>query len=377
MRRRWSALLMFLGLAGFALLGFSPAFQTPAAERAIGPLHALGEVVKVDPVIRQIVLKADGVEIAAFIDDKTVLLRVPPGEKNLAKGEQITLADISVGDRLLARGKVSEDRTSVAARQVIVMSKAAIAQKRERERREWEERGIAGAITALDSATREVTVLTRSRAGQKSMVVEVREGVELRRYAPDSVRFADARPSSFAELKVGDQLRALGEKSSDGSRYYPEIMVSGSFVMAGGLVTTVDPRAGEITINDVQTQKPLTVLVSRDSMLRRLPRELVTRLAQRQAELQRGAARESLENGADIAQTIEKLPAIGLADLEPGDMIMVSSTQGAEASRVTAIILAAGVEPLFRRASGSTTQNPALSVGFGDFMDFSIGLPPG
>lgn len=377
MRRRWSALLMFLGLAGFALLGFSPAFQTPAAERAIGPLHALGEVVRVDPVIRQIVLKADGVEIAAFIDDKTVLLRVPPGEKNLAKGEQITLADISVGDRLLARGKVSEDRTSVAARQVIVMSKAAIAQKRERERREWEERGIAGAITALDSATREVTVLTRSRAGQKSMVVEVREGVEWRRYAPDSVRFADARPGSFAELKVGDQLRALGEKSSDGSRYYPEIMVSGSFVMAGGLVTTVDPRAGEITINDVQTQKPLTVLVSRDSMLRRLPRELVTRLAQREAELQRGAARESLENGADIAQTIEKLPAIGLADLEPGDMIMVSSTQGAEASRVTAIILAAGVEPLFRRASGSTTQNPALSVGFGDFMDFSIGLPPG
>jgi Golgi nucleoside diphosphatase len=42
------------------------------------------------------------------------------------------------------------------------------------------------------------------------------------RYAADSVNLNDARPSSFAEIKVGDQLRALGQKSEDGSRLAAE-----------------------------------------------------------------------------------------------------------------------------------------------------------
>ena len=41
----------------------------------------------------------------------------------------------------------------------------------------------------------------------------------LLRYAPNSVQFADAKPSNLAGLKVGDQLRALGTKSEDGSHY--------------------------------------------------------------------------------------------------------------------------------------------------------------
>ena len=65
-----------------------------------------------------------------------------------------------------------------------------------------------------------------------------------RRYAPDSVKFADALPSSFAELKVGDQLRSLGNKDAAGTRVEAETIVFGSFVMAGGPVTAIDPRRG-------------------------------------------------------------------------------------------------------------------------------------
>ena len=49
-------------------------------------------------------------------------------------------------------------------------------------------------------------------AGTQSVVFPVTDKTEMRRYAPDSIKFADAKPSKFTELKVGDQLSALGDR---------------------------------------------------------------------------------------------------------------------------------------------------------------------
>ena len=43
---------------------------------------------------------------------------------------------------------------------------------------------------------------------------------------------------------------------------------------------------------------------------------------------------------------IERLPALQLSELKPGDAIIVASTAGVDPSRATAITLLAGVEPL-------------------------------
>ena len=43
----------------------------------------------------------------------------------------------------------------------------------------------------------------------------------MRRYAPDSIKFGDAKPSSFGELKVGDQLRALGDRTRRSASFQP------------------------------------------------------------------------------------------------------------------------------------------------------------
>jgi hypothetical protein len=58
--------------------------------------------------------------------------------------------------------------------------------------------------------------------------------------------------------------------------------------------------------------------------------------------------------GGDIGQMLERLPAVPLSELKPKDAIMVSTTQGTDPGRVTAIMLLAGVEPILTAAPNAT-----------------------
>ncbi|MBI2820946.1 MAG: hypothetical protein HYX74_01855, partial [Acidobacteria bacterium] len=118
--------------------------------------YAMGEVSAIDPSGSRLVVAAGSGQVTVQLDGRTEFLRLAPGETTLEKAEPITLAEVGAGDRVLARGKVSADRKSVAARQLIVMSRADIARKQEREREEWRRRSVAGTITAIDSARREI-----------------------------------------------------------------------------------------------------------------------------------------------------------------------------------------------------------------------------
>jgi len=90
--------------------------------------------------------------------------------------------------------------------------------------------------------------------------------------------------------------------------------------------------------------------------------------------------------GPDIQQMLEMLPAATLAELKPGQMIVVSSTVGADPSRVTAIQLVAGIEPIVqammarqgggRPAGGGGGGIPSLGGGAaGINFGFGIGQP--
>ena len=58
--------------------------------------------------------------------------------------------------------------------------------------------------------------------------------------------------------------------------------------------------------------------------------------------------------GGDVGQMLDNLPALPISELKPGDAIMVSTTQGTDAGRVTAIMLLAGVEPLLTASPTAT-----------------------
>ena len=165
------------------------------------------------------------------------------------------------------------DQKTVPVAQLVVMSKADLAKKQEQERAEWRRRGVSGIVSSVNPSTREITVSSRSLMGQsQSIIIPVTDKVLMRRYPPDTVpKYSEAKPSKLEEVKVNDQLRALGDKSADGTHLTAEEVVFGTFKIAGGTVTAIDVANNQIKINDLTTKKPQTIVFKPDSIIRRLP----------------------------------------------------------------------------------------------------------
>ena len=396
--------LILLTTAGSVVNAQTSGSATPAqtGDPDITLNRVIGEVKSIDAATRQIVVRTDaGSVVTATVSDTTAYLRVAPGAKDLMNATKITFADVAEGDRVMAMGKVTDDKKAVPVRNLIVMTKADIAKKQEAERAEWRRRGILGVVAAVNPASKEITITTRSMAGSTPVVIPVTENVEMKRYAPDSIKFGDAKPSTLDELKVGDQLRALGERSPDGAKFTAEKIVSGSFRTVAGTVTAIDPATGEIKINDLEKKQPLTIVVKQDAVLRKFPAASEMSMfggggaraggapgGQTQPAGGQGApggpggggGMRPGGGGPNIDAMLERLPTIALADVKTGDTIIVSSTKGADPSRLTAITLVSGADTLLnmiaarqQQAGGPATPNPAAGLGSG--IQFGIGLP--
>ena len=139
---------------------------------------------------------------------------------------------------------------------------------------EWRRRGVSGIVASTNPTTKEVTITSRALMGApQSVVIPITDKTKVLRYPPDSIpKYSDAKRSSFEEVKVGDQLRALGDKSTDGLRLTPEEVVFGTFKIAGGTVTAVDPATNTIAITDLQTKKPMTIVLKPDTVVPSLQR---------------------------------------------------------------------------------------------------------
>ena len=403
----------FIAVAIGSILSFSTealAAQTPpaatasqqASDPAITPNGAIGEVKVIDAPGKQLIIKTDaGSLVTVVLSDATSYMRVAPGETTLSKATKIAFTDVGEGDRVFARGTVADDRKTVPARVVIVMNKVDIAKKQELEREEWKKRGLLGVITALKPETKEITITSRTLAGQQSILIPVSDKVEMRRYAPDSIKFADAKSAKFEELKVGDQLRALGDRNPEGTQFTAEKVVTGSFKNAAGVVTAIDAATGEIKINDLQTKQPLTVVVKADAVLRKFPAadQMGAMMMSRggpggsPAGAAPGATAQPPAGGGpggggvrtggggmNMQDMLERLPTIAIADVKIGDTIIVSSTQGADPTRLTAISLISGADTLLNLLAARQQQQagpraaPNPSAGLGG-VQFGIGLP--
>ena len=350
------ALVWFAG--AFPLSAQTPA-PSPVTDPAITALSVMGVVSELKSDTRQVIVTtAAGNQVTVTLGDRTVYMRIPPGEKTKDKFIKISPTDFGVGDSVFARGRMTEDRKAMPALEFYVMSKGDIAERRDRERDEWRKRGIAGTISAVNAETKEITVDSRTAEGAKPVVITASAETKFRRYAPDSVRFSDAKPSAIGELKVGDQLRALGTRSADGAKFGADEIVTGSFQTIGGAIAEVNAEKQEIKINDVQSKQAVTIVVSKDSMMRRLTPELLTALM---PPKQGTSPAPPAKGSGDLQEMFEQLPALSLAELKPGESILISSTKGADPARVTAIAVVSGVGPLLQNSQGG--RPAAVSLG--------------
>jgi len=334
-----------------------------------------------------------GPEFSIVVQDSAKLLRVAPGQKDLKDAKVIQLSEIQPGDRILVRGTAGALANSIAASSVIVMAQSDIAARQARDREEWQRHGIGGLVTAVDSSNGSISVTTAAIADKKSVTVRVTADTTLRRYAPDSIKFDDAKPAPIAAVQPGDQLRARGTRSEDGSEIKADEIVSGTFQNIAGTVISADTATGLLTLQDLATKKPVTLKITAESQLRKLPAPIAQRIAARlkggspDAAASDGSAASNPSGGAppndgqrgrsggagpgagpgagggtgraggaDFQQIISRMPAATLGDLQKGDAVMLVATEGSATSPSTVITLLGGVEPILQASPNSAAS---------------------
>jgi hypothetical protein len=326
--------------------------QPPGGKSFIGTVAAFKQNMQIGIKLDN----ADVVDVKLTAD--TVAQRVAPGEKSLKNAVTANAAELAVGDRVLVT--LEPDNTDV--RRIIIMSAADIGKRDEADRQDWNTRGISGIVAAKSGST--ITLRIRSLQGETRPTVTVSGQTKFRRYAPDSVKFADAKPSKLDEISVGDQLRARGEKSPDGLATTADEVVFGTFLTMVGAVVSVDTSVQEIAIKELGTGRPVLIKLTSDSRIKQMPSFVGMGGAPGGGPPAGGFPSGGFNatppgGGPTLTQMVETMPVGTVEDLKPGQTIVVSSTKGATSDRVTGIMLLANAEMLVRMA---TAQSGAGSV---------------
>jgi hypothetical protein len=376
---RFGVIILALSIAAWA--------QTAPAP----PKSVSGVVTAIDATSGSLTVKADaGADYSVKTGEATRFYRVPLGVTDLKQATKIALADISVGDRVQAIGAVSEESKTVTARGVVMMSKADVAKKQSEDRQAWQQ-GVSGVVAAVSPDAKEITLTVRGAGAEsKSIVVEAAGVSRFLRYSQESVKFSDAAPGSFAEIHVGDNLRAKGARNEDGTRFKADEIIAGAFQTVAATVVSVDAAGGTLRLNDLQSKKQITVATTADTLERKLPPMMAAMLARRlhgaagtgapgqdgpgrsggaadgSADRAAGGRGDSQGRGGpggpggrgnfDLQQALERAPALALADLKPGDALIIQSAKVPDGARLMAFSLIAGVEPILQAAPRSAGQ---------------------
>jgi hypothetical protein len=367
-----------------------PSGQTPASARPVGTIKSISG--------NTITMSTDaGSEVTVVVQDGAKLVRIAPGQKDLKDAAPLQLQDLQPNDRILVRGNLAADGKSVLALSIIAMKNADIAEKQAREREEWLKHGTGGLVSSVDTASSTVTVSLPAIGEKKNIAIHLSKDTILRRYAPDSVKFDDAKLAPLDQIKQGDQLRARGTRSADGSELAAVEVVSGSFRNIAGTISSIDASAGSITVQDLATKKPAIIKITSDSQLRKLQPAMAQRIAARLKGIPADATSQGAPNApagatagqtprpggppagapgangaggqgrpggggsGDLQQAISRMPAATLADLQKGDAVMIVATEGGPNAMPYAITLLAGVEPILQaspNSSASTILSP-------------------
>jgi ribosomal protein L24 len=343
---------------------------------------ASGEVLSIDQNGNKITLKTVDGNIDAILSAKTLFKKVSAEKPSFKTAADSSISEIAVGDKIMVTGLVEDDKKSLPAKAIYLLSKSELSQRRAKELEDWKLRGISGKVKAINPTTKEITVTTKGLSGDKDIVVSGKEGILFRRFAETSIDIKDAKPSKFEEVKVGDQVRARGDKSSDGLKFGAEEFLSGLFQTTAGKITAIDLAKQEVTIQDLNTKKSIVVAVNNTSLMKKFPAEMATMLAMRSqggGGFPQGGGRPGGAGGTmrpptptgapgvpaggqpngqmaggmgggmpggrgEVDDMLVRLPTISLADVKIGDAIAAVSGGAIVQNRVTAFKFIAGVE---------------------------------
>jgi hypothetical protein len=315
------------------------------------------------------VTTSTGQDYTVTVPDSAKILDVAPGSHDLKSATPGQVGDIAVGDKVIVNGSAADTGTTLTAERVILMKSDAIAQSHAAEEAAWKT-GSGGIVKSVKA---DGTIVLSS--GLKTITVQTAPATIVRHYSGDSVRFEDAVKSSLSEIQPGDQVRVRGTKSADGTTIQADEIVAGTFRNFSGLLASIDATAGTVTLKDLTTKKTVTVAVTANSDVRRIPAQMATMIAARMkntaaggAGAGAGAGRPAGDNGAqragragaDLSQMIPRLPTETLGGLKVGEAVMiVAIAPASDSTKLSAVTLLTGVDPILTASpSGETTLSP-------------------
>lgn len=370
-----TALILLVALA--ACLDGGPLLRAQAPSRFLGTISAISGntlTVKTD---------ADG-ERQVQVPSTAAIKRISPGQKDLSNADTLQFSDLDAGDRVLVKLDPAASSPMAQALQIIAVKQADLVKKQQEEREDWQRRGVGGLVKSVDSAAGVLVLTSGAGATAKAITVRTTKATILKRYAPASVRFDEAKPAPIDAIHPGDQLRARGAKNENGTEIAAEEVISGTFRNISGTIVSLDPAGSTLVVKDLATKKLITIHTTAEAQMRRLPDRVAQMLATRLLETANGVGGKGRKNapqqnaspatpphsgagalpgGGDPQQILNRAPAIQLADLKKGDAVMLVATDGA--TEVTAITLLAGVEPLLEAPAASQRMLNNWSLGSG------------
>jgi hypothetical protein len=342
-----------------------------------------------------------GPDVKITVQGATQIVRFAPGETNVNNATPIQVQDLQLGDHIRATGWATDDNQPLPVLKIVVMKRSDLEARHQQDLQEWQKRGVGGLVSAVDPAAGTVTISVTSFTGKKNIVIHASKTTVIRRYAPDSWQFDNAKASTLQQIHPDDQVSARGDRNDDGTELTAEEIVSGEFRNVAGTINSVDASSSTLSVQDLLSKKTVLVKIARDSLLRQVPPEMAQRIAVRwKAAAAGGAAaapaaapatpatspgataeggtgpRGSSMSGRsgggapDFQQMINRMPAVSLAELHKGDAVMIVATEGTSSEAGTAVKLISGVEPILRAAPSA---NAAQSMMLGSW---SLGGAP-
>jgi hypothetical protein len=404
--------LVLVSLAGS--IGSLSAQNAAAAAKASPYVSVLGTVEKVDAAGKMLTVKPDkGDPTTVKFDERTSFLTIPAGDTDTKKATPSEAKDVAAGDRVIAR-VLTADPTGKPARTVYVTKQADLAQLKQRTQEEWKT-ATSGLITSIDPAAKQVKFNLKAGSTTKEVTVDISGKVEYQRFNPESGKY---ELSTLEPMKVGDQIRILGEKNADVTQIKAEAIGFGSFKTIGVQISKIDAATNTITGTETGSKKPVSIVLRPETTLRKFS-DMAAQMVARQLNpsyqqaggragrgfgggAQGGApggapqgnmpplgaqggsgappqaggragggmpggmgGRGAGRGGMDINRIIEQQPTITLAELKAGDGLIVTGATANDPAKLTAIALLAGVEPILRAAPSNGADPLAGSWNMG------------
>jgi hypothetical protein len=365
-----------------------------AAGGMVVPMQAQTAAPKVSGVVKA--TNANGMTVTGAAGDVAVtvgatarVLLVDPKTMDVKSATAGSLADVTVGDKAIVTGTPGDPADALNATRVYLLKAAAIAQSHAAEDAAWAS-GLGGIVKSSNADAGTIVIAS----GMKTITVTVTPKTVIRHYSGTSVKFADATMSNFAAIRPGDQLRVRGVKAADGSSIVADEMVAGTFHNYSGLIASIDSAAGTVTLKDLASKKTVTVAVTANSDVRRIPAQMAQMVAARMKGGAAGApagatppagdrpagapgggyggrpggyggAGGGRTAGSDLSSMLSRLPTETLSGLKVGDAVMIVATEPGDGSKASAVTLLAGVDAILTASpTGEMTLSP-WSIGGG------------